>query len=108
MHIQTILKTVLEGKKHDYYGIVRKASEILEEDDLCKMAVLVTAIVKYRKGKLDPTIVDFAAKCLNKYPNLVYAFTRIGVSPPVNPPDSVAGSDSDNPIAGDSDKEPVD
>jgi hypothetical protein len=103
MHIQTVLKTILEGKKRDYYSIVFKASEILDEDDLCKMAVLVTAIVKYRKGKLDPTIVDFAAKCLNKYPNLVHAFTRIGVSPP----DSVGYTKESVAIAGDGNKEPT-
>ena len=104
MHIQTVLKTVLEGRRRDYYSIVLKASEILEEDDLCKMAVLVTAIVKYRKGKIDPLIEAFAAKCLNRYPNLIHAFTRIGVSPP-----DVAG-DIEEPvaIAGDGDKEPHD
>jgi hypothetical protein len=101
MHIQTVLKTVLEGRRHDYYSIVFKASEILEEDDLCKMAVLVTAIVKYRKGKLDPLILDFAAKCLNKYPNLIHAYTRIGVSPPV----AVGDTEESMAVAGDGDKE---
>jgi hypothetical protein len=65
------------------------------------MAVLVSAIVKYRKGKLDPLILEFAAKCLNKYPNLIHAYTRIGVTPPVavgNTEESVANT-------GDSDKE---
>ncbi|CAG25646.1 hypothetical protein PyrSV_gp27 [Pyrobaculum spherical virus] len=90
MHIQTVLKTVLEAKRRDYYGVVLKAAQILEEEDLCKMAALVVAIVTYRKGTIDPVIVDFAAKCLNKYPNLIHAFTRIGV----NPPGSVAGADS--------------
>jgi hypothetical protein len=101
MHIQTVLKTVLESRRHDYYGVVLKAAEILDEDDLCKMAALVVAILRYRKGRIDPAIVEFAAKCLNKYPNLIHAFTRIGV----NPPDVVAGVDSDNPVAGDSHKE---
>jgi hypothetical protein len=92
MHIQTVLKTVLEGRRRDYYGVVLKASEILEEEDLCKMAALVVSIVTYRKGTIDPTIVEFAAKCLNKYPSLIHAFIRIGV----NPPDHVAGADSAN------------
>jgi len=104
MHIQTVLKTVLEGRRHDYYSIVLKASEILDEDDLCKMAVLVTAILTYRKGKLDPAITDFAAKCLNKYPNLIHAFTRIGVSPP----DSVGDTEESVATAGDGDKKSVD
>jgi len=103
MHIQTVLKTVLEAKKRDYYGVVLKAAEILEEEDLCKMAALVVAIVTYRKGTIDPAIVDFAAKCLNKYPNLIRAFTRIGV----NPPNSVAGADSAIPVAGGGGKEPI-
>jgi hypothetical protein len=108
MHIQTVLKTVLEAKRRDYYGIVYKAAEILDEDDLCKMAALVVAVVTYRKGTIDPLITAFAAKCLNKYPNLIHAFTRIGVSPPPNPPDSVADIGSDNSTAGDGDKEPID
>jgi hypothetical protein len=101
MHIQTVLKTVLGAKTRDYYGIVFKAAEILEEEDLCKMAALVVAIVTYRKGTIDPAIVEFAAKCLNKYPNLIHAFARIGVSPP----DSVASAESDTPVAGGGDKE---
>jgi hypothetical protein len=101
MHIQTVLKTVLESRKRDYYGVVFKAAEILDEDDLCKMAALVVAIVTYRRGRLDPLIVEFAAKCLNKYPNLRHAFTRIGV----NPPDAVADIDSIATVAGDGDKE---
>jgi hypothetical protein len=104
MHIQTVLKTVLEGKKRDYYSIVFKASEILDEEDLCKMAVLVTAIVKYRKGRIDPTILGFAVECLNKYPSLIHAFTRIGV----NPPGSVGNTKEFVAIAGDGDKEPID
>jgi hypothetical protein len=104
MHIQTVLKTVLESKRRDYYGVVYKAAEILDEDDLCKMAVLAVAIVTYRKGTIDPVITHFAGKCLNKYPNLIHAFTRIGVSPP----DSVAGADSDIPVAGVGDKESSD
>jgi hypothetical protein len=103
MHIQTVLKTVLEAKRRDYYGIVLKAAEILEEEDLCKMAALVVAIVMYRKGTIDPAIVDFAAKCLNKYPNLTYAFTRIGVNPPV----AVERVDSGASATGDGDKEPI-
>jgi len=104
MHIQTVLKTVLEAKRRDYYGIVLKAAEsILEEDDLCKMAALVVAVVKYRKGVIDPAIVEFTAKCLNKYPNLIHAFTRIGV----NPPDTVGHIDSDNSGADDGNKEPI-
>jgi hypothetical protein len=103
MHIQTVLRTVLESKNRDYYGIVLKAAEILDEEDLCKMAALVVAIVTYRKGTIDPLIVDFAAKCLNKYSNLIHAFTRIGVSPP-NP---VAGADSIGSATGNGDKEPV-
>ena len=103
MHIQTVLKTVLEAKRRDYYGVVLKAAEILDEKDLCKMAALVVAIVTYRKGTLDPAIVEFAAKCLNKYPNLIHAFTRIGV----NPPDSVAGADSAIPVAGGGGKESI-
>jgi hypothetical protein len=95
------LKTVLEGRRHDYYSIVLKASEILDEDDLCKMAVLVTAIVKYRKGRIDPVIVDFAVNCLNKYPNLIHAFTRIGVSPP----DVARDTKESMAIAGDDNKE---
>jgi hypothetical protein len=103
MHIQTVLKTVLEAKRRDYYGIVLKAAEsILEEDDLCKMAALVVAVVKYRKGIIDPAIVEFAAKCLNKYPNLIHAFTRIGV----NPPDTVERVNSIAPAIVDADKEP--
>ncbi len=103
MHIQTVLKTVLEAKRRDYYGVVFKAAEILEEEDLCKMAALVVAIVTYRKGTIDPLIVDFAAKCLNKYPNLRHAFTRIGV----NPPDSVERVDSIASVAGDGGQEPI-
>jgi hypothetical protein len=103
MHIQTVLKTVLEAKRRDYYGIVYKAAEILDEDDLCKMAVLATAVITYRKGTIDPLIKEFAAKCLNKYPNLVHAFTRIGV----NPPDTVGDIDSDNSGADGGDKEPI-
>jgi hypothetical protein len=103
MHIQTVLKTVLEAKRRDYYGIVLKAAEILEEEDLCKMAALVVAVVTYRKGTIDPAIVEFAGKCLNKYPNLTHAFTRIGV----NPPGSVAGVDSVISVAGGGGKEPA-
>jgi hypothetical protein len=103
MHIQTVLKTVLGSKNRDYYGVVLKAAEILEEDDLCKMAALVVAIIRYRKGTIDPTIEQFAANCLNKYPNLVHAFTRIGV----NPPDVVAGGTSTVSVAGGGDKEPT-
>ena len=101
MHIQTVLRVVLEAKRRDYYGVVLKAAEILDEDDLCKMAALVTAIITYRKGTLDPTIVDFAVKCLNKYPNLIHAFARIGVSPP----NAVGGADSNTPDSGDNHKE---
>jgi hypothetical protein len=103
MHIQTVVKTVLEAKRRDYYGVVYKAAEILNEEDLCKMAVLATAVVTYRKGKVDPLIKEFAAKCLNKYPSLVNAFTRIGVSPP----DVVEHTDSDNSGVDGGDKEPV-
>jgi hypothetical protein len=103
MHIQTVVKTVLEAKRRDYYGIVYKAAEILNEEDLCKMAVLATAVVTYRKGNIDPLIKEFAAKCLNKYPNLVNAFTRIGV----NPPGAVGYADSDNSVADVDNKEPV-
>ncbi len=103
MHIQTVLKTVLESRRHDYYGVVFKAAEILDENDLCKMAALVVAIVTYRKGKLDPLIVDFAAKCLNKYPNLRHAFSRIGV----NPPDSVERAGSIASATGDGIKESI-
>jgi hypothetical protein len=103
MHIQTVLKTVLESRRHDYYGVVLKAAEILDEDDLCKMAALVVAILRYRKGRIDPTIVEFAAKCLNKYPNLIHAFTRIGVSPP----DIVERVGSIAPDTGNGDKESI-
>jgi hypothetical protein len=103
MHIQTVLKTVLGARTRDYYGIVLKAAEILDEKDLCKMAALVVAIVTYRKGTIDPAIVEFAAKCLNKYPSLIHAFTRIGVSPP----DSVAGADSAVSVADSANKESI-
>ena len=103
MHIQTVLKTVLENRRHDYYSIVRKASEILDEDDLCKMAALLVAILTYRKGNIDPTIMEFAAKCLNKYPNLIHAFTRIGV----NPPRAMGRIDSDNSGVGSGNKKPT-
>ena len=103
MHIQTVLKTVLQARRQDYYGVILKAAEILEEEDLCKMAALVVAILRYRKGNIDPTIVEFAAKCLNKYPTLIHAFTRIGVSPP----GSVAGVDSAVSVAGGGGKEPI-
>jgi hypothetical protein len=103
MHIQTVLKTVLQYRRHDYYGVVLKAAEILDEDDLCKMAALVVAIIRYRKGRIDPTIVEFAIKCLNKYPNLRHAFTRIGVSPP----DVVGGVDSVDSDTGNGDKESI-
>jgi len=102
MHIQTVLKTVLKSRRRDYYGIVLRAAEILDEDDLCKMAALVVAVIRYRKGTIDPAIEEFAAKCLNKYPNLTHAFTRIGVNPPV----LVAGAGSAVSVAGDSGKEP--
>jgi hypothetical protein len=103
MHIQTVLKTVLESRRHDYYGVVLKAAEILDEDDLCKMAALLVAILRYRKGRIDPVIMDFAAKCLNKYPNLRHAFIRIGVSPP-DVVDNTSVSDS---AYGDGHKEPI-
>jgi hypothetical protein len=102
MHIQTVLKTVLASKRRDYYGIVLRAAEILDEGDLCKMAALVVAVVRYRKGTIDPTIEEFAAKCLNKYPNLMHAFTRIGVNPPV----LVAGDSSAVSVASDGGQEP--
>jgi hypothetical protein len=102
MHIQTVLKTVLGSKNRDYYGVVLKAAGILDEDDLCKMAALVVAIIRYRKGTIDPTIEQFAANCLNKYPNLVHAFTRIGV----NPPNIVAGGSTVIPVAGDGGEKP--
>jgi hypothetical protein len=92
MHIQTVLRTILERRNRDYYGVVLKASEVLEDDELClcKMAAVVVAIVRYRRGAIDPLIEEFAAYCLNRYPNLIRAFARIGVDPPN--PVAVAGS----------------
>jgi hypothetical protein len=67
------------------------------------MAAVLVAILQYRHGKIDPLIADFTVKCLNKYPNLIHAFTRIGV----NPPDTMAVAKSVDSVAGDSGEKSV-